>query len=112
MGMGGVIPIVPPFAIIISAVPPVIHPQSSCSGGWRQVVCCWHCWCCWCHCCCCCCHCSTYQPPHKQLLVRLGVGGCHHDMAWVWASVVMWRHGRGCPCLITSTLQPRKQKKT
>ena len=31
--------VVPHFAVIASIVPPVIHPTSSCSWGWRRVVC-------------------------------------------------------------------------
>jgi hypothetical protein len=48
---------------------------------------------------------STHNPPHKQLLVRLGGG---------WCAVVTRRHWRGvvlCELLDPRKLQPRKQKK-
>jgi len=50
-------------------VPPTTHPTSSCSWGWAAggvsffVAACWH-------------RHSTCDPPHEQLLVRLGGGWC------------------------------------
>jgi hypothetical protein len=48
---------------------------------------------------------STHNPPHEQLLVRLGGGWCAIVMRWHWHGVV------SCELLDLRELQPRKQKK-
>jgi hypothetical protein len=48
---------------------------------------------------------STHNPPHKQLLVRLGGGWCAVMTWWRWHGVV------SCELLDPRELQPRKQKK-